>query len=142
MTKKHEVLTLERAQAMLASMRPENPEDFEETSWVMMVEDYSDNPEEAILHRLIQFHYEEHDNWDTIAGRVERQIAAMEEMGYSLIPTEAAEPQVSESMLRLAEPSSKDYWHWAGNLTAMLQFGYCPECGLVPTACRCTKKND
>ena len=28
-----------------------------------------------------------------------------------------------------------DDWHFARNLTAMLQDGYCPKCGLVPAGC-------
>jgi len=28
-----------------------------------------------------------------------------------------------------------DYWHFAGNLNAMFEYGYCKKCFLVPSGC-------
>ena len=41
---------------------------------------------------------------------------------------------ISEEMLRLAK--TDDLWHFAANLNAMMQLGYCPKCGLVPVGCK------
>ena len=41
--------------------------------------------------------------------------------------------RVSEEMLKFAR--SDDLWHFAANLNAMLNNGYCPKCGLVPDGC-------
>ena len=42
--------------------------------------------------------------------------------------------RITEDMIRLAK--TDDLWHFANNLNAMLQYGYCSECGLVPAGCR------
>ena len=42
---------------------------------------------------------------------------------------------ITEKLLRITQPSSNDYWHWAGNLRAVLELGYCDNCKLVPDGC-------
>jgi hypothetical protein len=41
--------------------------------------------------------------------------------------------RVTEEMVRFAR--TDDPWHMAQNLNAMMELGYCPECGLVPVGC-------
>lgn len=40
---------------------------------------------------------------------------------------------ITEEMIHFAR--TDDDWHFARNLTAMLEDGYCPKCGLVPVGC-------
>lgn len=41
--------------------------------------------------------------------------------------------RITKEMLRLAY--TEDLVHYAENLNAMLQFGYCNKCGLTPDGC-------
>ena len=41
--------------------------------------------------------------------------------------------RVTEEMLELSQVEDK--WHWANNLNAMIEEGYCNNCGLVPSGC-------
>lgn len=41
--------------------------------------------------------------------------------------------RITEDMMRFAR--TDDLWHYAANLNAMLEHGYCNKCGLTPNGC-------
>ena len=45
-------------------------------------------------------------------------------------------PRVTEDMMqRVMTGKTEDHWHRAANLNAMMKYGYCKACGLVPVGC-------
>lgn len=42
--------------------------------------------------------------------------------------------KVTDEMIKLAK--TDDPWHFANNINSMIKFGYCSECGLIPSGCR------
>ena len=42
---------------------------------------------------------------------------------------------VTEDVLIRARPSNDDTWHWGANIRAIMEHGYCSECGLTPAGC-------
>ena len=43
---------------------------------------------------------------------------------------------VTEDVLIRARPSDGDTWHWAANIRALLEHGYCEVCGRTPIGCK------
>ena len=41
--------------------------------------------------------------------------------------------RITEEMMRFSR--TDDLWHYAANLNAMLEHGYCNKCGLTPNGC-------
>ena len=49
--------------------------------------------------------------------------------------------EVTEEVIRVCKVD--DYWHFAQNINAVMKYGYCDKCHLVPLGCEsegCQKK--
>ena len=53
----------------------------------------------------------------------------------SMLNAKDGDKGITEEMLNISRPSDDNTWHWAANLTAILEHGYCPKCKMTPRGC-------